>query len=74
MDEPTLFARAREYISLEEHEFFRKQVETLLERRSLDELNDRFFTELGFGTGGLRGVIGGGYNRMNPYTVKKATQ
>jgi phosphoglucomutase len=74
MDEPTLLARAREYISLEEHEFFRKQVETLLERRSLDELNDRFFTELAFGTGGLRGVIGGGYNRMNPYTVKKATQ
>ena len=74
MDEPTLLAKAREYISLEEHDFFRTQVETLVRQRSFDDLNDRFFTELAFGTGGLRGVIGGGYNRMNPYTVKKATQ
>ncbi len=74
MDESALIAKAREYVSLEEHDFFRRQVETLLEQRSFEELNDRFFTELAFGTGGLRGVIGGGYNRMNPYTVKKATQ
>ncbi len=36
--------------------------------------NDRFYRELEFGTGGLRGVIGAGTNRMNVYTVKKATQ
>lgn len=35
---------------------------------------DRFYKELEFGTGGLRGVIGAGTNRMNVYTVKKATQ
>jgi phosphomannomutase len=69
MDEPAILAKAREYILLEEHDFFRRQIEILLEQRSLDELNDRFFTELAFGTGGLRGVIGGGYNRMNPYGV-----
>lgn len=39
-----------------------------------DEINDRFYRDLEFGTGGLRGVIGAGTNRMNVYTVRKATQ
>ena len=39
-----------------------------------DGKNDRFYRELEFGTGGLRGVIGAGTNRMNVYTVSKATQ
>ena len=39
-----------------------------------DGKNDRFYRDLEFGTGGLRGVIGAGTNRMNVYTVKKATQ
>lgn len=39
-----------------------------------EEINDRFYRELEFGTGGLRGVIGAGTNRMNFYTVRKATQ
>lgn len=39
-----------------------------------DEINDRFYRELEFGTGGLRGVIGAGSYRMNVYTVAKATQ
>lgn len=38
------------------------------------ELEDRFYKELEFGTGGLRGVIGSGTNRMNIYTVGKVTQ
>ena len=38
------------------------------------EIEDRFYKELSFGTGGLRGVIGAGTNRMNIYTVTKATQ
>jgi phosphoglucomutase len=36
------------------------------------ELEDRFFTSLGFGTGGMRGILGAGTNRMNIYTVRKA--
>ena len=39
-----------------------------------EEINDRFYRDLEFGTGGLRGVIGAGTNRMNIYTVRKATQ
>jgi len=38
------------------------------------EIEDRFYRELEFGTGGLRGVMGAGTNRMNVYTVGKATQ
>src|SRR5690606_7412609 len=38
------------------------------------ELEDRFYRDLEFGTGGLRGVIGAGSNRMNRYTVGRATQ
>ena len=39
-----------------------------------DAITDRFYRDLAFGTGGLRGVIGAGTNRMNLYTVRKATQ
>ena len=38
------------------------------------EIEDRFYRQLEFGTGGLRGVIGAGTNRMNIYTVRQATQ
>ena len=38
------------------------------------EIEDRFYRSLEFGTGGLRGVIGAGTNRMNIYTVRQATQ
>lgn len=41
---------------------------------SEEEISDRFYRELEFGTGGLRGVIGAGTNRMNIYTIRKATQ
>ncbi|CAM2932464.1 phospho-sugar mutase [Paenibacillus sediminis] len=51
---------------------------TKQELRSLEgdpkELEDRFYKDLEFGTGGLRGVIGAGSNRMNLYTVGRATQ
>ncbi len=39
-----------------------------------EEIADRFYRDLEFGTGGLRGVLGAGTNRMNIYTVRKATQ
>ncbi|MDR0423846.1 MAG: hypothetical protein LBH39_00030 [Clostridiales Family XIII bacterium] len=39
-----------------------------------DEINDRFYRELEFGTGGMRGVLGAGSNRMNVYTVRRITQ
>lgn len=39
-----------------------------------EEIEERFYKNLAFGTGGLRGIIGAGTNRMNIYTVRKATQ
>lgn len=51
-------------------------LQTELESIKNDEeaIKDRFYRDLEFGTGGLRGVIGAGTNRMNVYTVKRATQ
>ncbi len=48
--------------------------ELLAIRNDEKEIEERFYRELEFGTGGLRGVIGAGTNRMNIYTVRKATQ
>ena len=48
--------------------------ELLSIKNDLGEIEDRFYKELEFGTAGLRGVIGMGTNRMNKYTVGKATQ
>ena len=39
-----------------------------------EEIFERFYRDLEFGTGGLRGVLGAGTNRMNIYTVRRATQ
>jgi len=74
MDTAALTQKAQDYIRLEQDPLFRSQVEELLKKEDWTELNDRFYTDLEFGTGGLRGVIGGGYNRMNPFTVRRATQ
>lgn len=43
-------------------------------REDENEIKERFYTDLEFGTAGLRGIIGAGINRMNIYTVRKATQ
>ncbi len=55
-------------------EEFRNEIKILLDENNEDELTDRFYKDLEFGTGGLRGILGAGSNRMNIYTVRKATQ
>jgi phosphoglucomutase len=72
-DMESLLSRAREYLAGEEDESFRGEVERLVAEKNEKELTDRFYTDLEFGTGGLRGVIGGGFNRMNPLVVQRAT-
>jgi phosphoglucomutase len=72
-----ILQRAGDYIAKEKDENFRNEVEKLLAQKGEEaekELADRFYQNLEFGTGGLRGVIGGGYNRMNTFVVKSATQ
>lgn len=59
-----------------EDEYFDQDTknELLAIRNQEAEIEDRFYRELEFGTGGLRGVVAAGLNRMNVYTVRKATQ
>ena len=60
---------------LESDEFDEETKQELLSIKDDEkEIEDRFYKELEFGTAGLRGVIGAGTNRMNKYTVGKATQ
>ena len=59
-----------------EDPFFDEETKKELEeiRENNEEITDRFYKELEFGTAGLRGIMGAGTNRMNKYTVTKATQ
>ena len=74
MTEQEIRNRAERYMELEENEMFRKEIQDLLDAGDMEELHDRFWRELDFGTGGLRGVIGGGDNRMNTHNIRRATQ
>lgn len=74
MDNTVLVERAKTYIAEEKDSGFRSEVEKLLTTQDWKELEDRFYQNLEFGTGGLRGVIGGGMNRMNTWVINRATQ
>ncbi len=74
MDQKEILARAKQYIAEEKDERFRKEVEDLVAKNDMKELEDRFYQTLEFGTGGLRGIMGGGTNRMNTLEINKATQ
>lgn len=52
----------------------REELSALENAKNFNEIEDRFYRDLEFGTGGLRGVMGAGTNRMNKYTVGKATE
>lgn len=74
MDKAEILKRAKDYIAAEKDERFRKEVEELVAKEDFTELEDRFYRTLEFGTGGLRGVMGGGTNRMNTLEINLATQ
>ncbi|MCX8013149.1 MAG: phospho-sugar mutase, partial [Rectinema sp.] len=74
MNHEEIRARARDYLAHETDSFFSAEVSALLEKEDWKELEDRFYRDLEFGTGGLRGLIGGGFNRMNTLVVTRATQ
>ena len=67
-------AKAESYVESEKEEFFRNEVRSLLDKGDDEALYDAFYTTLAFGTAGMRGVIGGGTNRINTYMVRKVTQ
>ncbi len=74
MNKKQIENKAKEYISREQNEEFRSSVEKLLKENNWEELSDRFYQDLSFGTGGIRGKIAGGYNRINPFIISRATQ
>ena len=74
MDKDEILKRAKAYIAEEKDERFSKEVEELIAKEDYKELEDRFYQTLEFGTGGLRGIMGGGTNRMNTLEINKATQ
>lgn len=74
MDTSELLRKAQEYVAAERHPVFRAEVEDLVSRGDWQALSERFYSTLAFGTGGMRGVIGGGSNRMNPLNVRRITQ
>ncbi|MFA6774837.1 MAG: phospho-sugar mutase [Sphaerochaetaceae bacterium] len=73
-NEAELRKRALVYVEAERTPCFRDEVNRSLEKGDWEDLNDRFYTTLNFGTAGMRGVIGGGTNRINTFMVEKVTQ
>jgi len=68
-----IIQKAQQWLTDEYDEETRRQVKKLMDENS-EELVDSFYKNLEFGTGGLRGIMGAGTNRMNKYTVGMATQ
>lgn len=71
--DPLINERAQKWLDGSYDENTKKEVLRLLKEDPV-ALSDAFFKDLSFGTGGMRGIMGVGTNRMNLYTVRKATQ
>jgi phosphoglucomutase len=71
--EPTILQRAQTWLDGNFDEITKRQVREMMTNNP-NELTDAFYRDLEFGTGGLRGIMGSGTNRMNKYTVGMATQ
>jgi len=73
-NEKDLRSKAQAYLAAEQNDLFKAEVERELASEAWEALFDRFYTSLSFGTAGMRGIIGGGTNRMNSFMVSKVTQ
>ena len=69
-----VIAKAKKWLSDSYDEATKAEVKRMLDSEDKSELIDSFYRDLEFGTGGLRGIMGVGTNRMNIYTVGAATQ
>lgn len=70
----TFFNRAKEWAN---NDYFdadaRREIQELIDRDDEKEITERFYKNLEFGTGGIRSILGMGINRINKYTIRKAT-
>ncbi|MBC5992524.1 phospho-sugar mutase [Pontibacter cellulosilyticus] len=74
MIEPTIRQKIDSWLAGNYDEQTKSEINGLLERNEHESLSDAFYKDLEFGTGGLRGIMGAGSNRMNRYTLGMATQ
>ncbi|MES2827026.1 MAG: phospho-sugar mutase [Bacteroidota bacterium] len=72
--EPGTLATINQWLNGNYDNTTKSEIQALLDSQSFTELTDSFYRSLEFGTGGLRGVMGAGSNRVNKYTIGTATQ
>ncbi len=71
---PEIQSKVNTWLSVSYSVETHQEIQKLLDNQSFTELTDAFYKDLEFGTGGLRGIMGVGSNRMNKYTIGSATQ
>jgi len=69
-----IFEKAKKWTVAPFDDATQKEIQKLIDDNDEGQLTDRFYKDLEFGTGGMRGIMGAGLNRMNRYTYGKATQ
>jgi len=72
--DPTILQKVNSWLQGSYDDDVKQQIQTLLDEKAYTELTDSFYRDLEFGTGGLRGTMGPGSNRINKYTIGAATQ
>jgi len=72
--DPTILQKANAWLTGNYDADVKQEIKTLLDNKAYTELTDSFYRDLEFGTGGLRGIMGPGSNRINKYTIGAATQ
>ncbi|WP_183574587.1 phospho-sugar mutase [Mucilaginibacter sp. X5P1] len=72
--DPTILQKVNSWLQGSYDDDVKQQIQSLLDEKAYTELTDSFYRDLEFGTGGLRGTMGPGSNRINKYTIGAATQ
>ncbi|MCC8408978.1 phospho-sugar mutase [Mucilaginibacter sp. UR6-1] len=72
--DPIILQKVNTWLEGNYDEQVKQEIQKLLDDKAYTELTDSFYRDLEFGTGGLRGVMGPGSNRINKYTIGSATQ
>jgi len=72
--DPTILQKVNSWLHGSYDADVKQEIQNLLDQGAYTELTDSFYRDLEFGTGGLRGTMGPGSNRINKYTIGAATQ
>jgi len=72
--DPTILQKVNSWLQGSYDDDVKQQIQKLVDEKAYTELTDSFYRDLEFGTGGLRGTMGPGSNRINKYTIGAATQ